>query len=61
MTLRRPRSVAPAVPAKNSPQDCFLNAPTVLQEIKFYIVSFPRLPIIRSLVLYIDMNHKNVV
>ncbi len=28
-----PRSIAPAVEAKNSPPDCFLNAPTVLKEI----------------------------
>ena len=31
--LRSPRSPAAAVAAKNSPQDCFLNAPTVLEEI----------------------------
>ena len=32
-TLRSPRSTAAAVIAKNSPQDCFLNALTVLKEI----------------------------
>jgi hypothetical protein len=31
--LRSPRSAAAAVIAKNSPQDCFLNALTVLEEI----------------------------
>ncbi|MGN0508682.1 MAG: hypothetical protein ACI4GX_05560, partial [Ruminococcus sp.] len=30
-----PRSIAAAVEAKNSSPNCFLNAPTVLKEIKF--------------------------
>ena len=34
--LRRPRSTAAAVGAKNSPPDCFINAPTVLKEIIIY-------------------------